>query len=146
MNSLGTKRVPKTKQQAIEVSLQLRDNWRVYRQPTQNMPYRYPNLTRAARHHGDITNCIMQLVQMGEDGLVLQTLIKRLCTPVKVLKDLPDFHDLKITLQSAMPANKRRRLHPAANVAKNKPNSGDNDDQLSVIDMKTETRQEAAVA
>ena len=146
MNSLGTKRVPKTKQQAVEISLQLRDTWRVYRQPTQNMPYPYPNLTRAARFNSDITNCMMQLIQMGEGGPVLQTLIERLCTPVTVLKDQSDFQDLAITLQSAMLIGRRRNLHPAANVAKDQPTSGSNDDQVLVTDTETKTQQVSAVA
>lgn len=114
MSSLGTKRVPRSKEEAIKIVYELRNYWRHRRQPSTNCGHKYPNITRAASCGSDVEQSILKLYQCDANNEVLDILLTRLCLPVKVLEDLDDFSKLVITIEGAVRAGKNQQKNRAA--------------------------------
>lgn len=120
MRSLGARRVPSNKEDAIQLVAELRDYWRTHRPPTANCKHEYPNLTRAASHGSDVEQSILRLYKNDGNDEILDTLLSRLCAPVEVLRDLDDFSRLVVTIEGAVRTgrNQQKKRAAAAIVAK----------------------------
>jgi len=138
MNFLGTKQIPRSVDQAVDIAEALQQSWSL-----RSRKNTYDNLARAASSSQSIGNCVANLTQDQGSAPIIHAFVDRLNDPTEFLRTQPEFKVLMAEMNRAV--NHRLR-HPAATVAETNTTAASSSDISAPLVKKTKSRRRVATA